>query len=190
MQGMTAREDFQIFRRSVEARSKEHHQAMGVAVALGWWAIVGTVLRMELDSMVRVLYLLRTPGARQRILASCVAGGGFKDGGRRIQDRDMVAVAVADNDWVSAVYEFGNKFVHLTDAHDYAEIDPFSAYEHREEVIRYLNQHHRHRLPDRPLNNESTLADIALYAPYVLEKITSNLRNYLEWLGKEVSQNG
>lgn len=162
---------------------------MGVAVARGWWAIAGAVLRMELDSMIRVVYLLRTPQARERILASCVAGAGFKDGARRIKDLDMRTVAVDDNGWVNAVYEFGNRFVHLTDAHDYAQVDPFAVYEHREEVISYLNQHHRDKVPGRPLDGNSTLTDIALYAPHVLEKITSNLHIHLDQLG-EALENG
>ena len=50
-----------IFCRAVEARSREHREAMDVAITRGWWAIAGSVLRMELDSMIRVVYLLRRP---------------------------------------------------------------------------------------------------------------------------------
>ena len=156
----------------------------------GWWAIASSVLRMELDSMIRVIYLLRTPDARERILASCVAGEGFKDRGRRISDRKMIDTAAADNGWVDAVYKFGNKFVHLTDAHDYAEIDPFHGYEHRDEVIKYLNSYHRGRVSGRPLEDGSTLRDIAAYAPHVLDKITSNLRSYMQSLRAAVGENG
>lgn len=141
----------------------------------GWWAIAGAVLRMELDSMIRVVYLLRTPEARDRILASSVAGKGFNDGGR-VPDGKMTTVAGAENGWVRAVYEFGNKFVHLTDAHDYAEADPFVAYEKRGEVIRFINQYHPG--PDDGLGQDATLRDLAAYAPRVLEKITTNLRIY------------
>ena len=77
---MTSVKDIDIFCRAVEARSKEHRQAMEVALEKGWWAIASSVLRMELDSMIRVIYLLRRPSVRDRILASCVAGEGFTDG--------------------------------------------------------------------------------------------------------------
>ena len=128
-EALAVADDIDIFCRAVEARSMEHREAMDVAMLHGWWAIVGSVLRMELDSMIRVIYLLETPDARDRILASCVAGKGFKADRHRIPDRDMIAVATAHNGWVDAVYKFGNKFVHLTDAHDYAEVDPFQAYD-------------------------------------------------------------
>jgi len=181
-----AEDNIDIFCRAVEARSEEHRQAMDVALDRGWWAIAGSVLRMELDSMIRVIYLLRRPDRRDRILASCVAGEGFKYGQGYISDQKMIAVATRDNGWVDAVYEFGNKFVHLTDAHDYAEVDPLQAYEHRGDVIKYLNDEYRGKVPGRRLDDSSTLRDIAAYAPHVLDKITSNLSRYTEDLRTKV----
>lgn len=177
---MTAAEHIDIFRRTVEARSREHYEAMGVALEHRWWAIASSVLRMELDTMIRVVHLLHRPDARDRIVASCVAGEGFKDGQGRIHDRKMIDVATGVNGWVDAVYEFGNKFVHLTDAHDYAEVDPFPVYEYKNDIIGYLNQYHRGKVAGRPLDDGSTLRDIAAYAPHVLNKITSNLNGYIE----------
>ncbi|MFG1961239.1 hypothetical protein [Nonomuraea sp. NPDC049028] len=184
---MTAAEDFYTFCRTVKARSQEHHQAMEIALERGWWAIAGSVLRMELDSMIRVIYLLHSPDTRDRILASCVTGNGFKDGRNRIPDRQMISVATGDNHWVNAVYRFGNKFVHLTDAHDYADVDPCQAYDQKDEVVNYLNRYHGGKLPGQPLGASSTLPDIAAYAPLVLDKITSNLLGYLERLREEVA---
>ncbi len=159
---------------------------MDVALERGWWAIAGSVLRMELDSMIRVIYLLHNPDVRDRTLASCVAGKGFKNDRGRIADQKMIEVATGTNGWVDAVYKFGNKFVHLTDAHDYAEVDPFQVYEHRDEVIKYLNKYHQGKVPGRPLDDSSTLRDIAAYTPHVLNKITSNLNGYIERLHAEV----
>jgi hypothetical protein len=101
----------------------------------------------------------------------------------------MIDIAVADNGWVNSVYEFGNKFVHLTDAHDYGEVDPVQAYEHREEVINYLNAYHRGKVAGLALDDGSTMRDIAAYAPYVLDKITTNLRSYIDNLRAAVGQN-
>jgi hypothetical protein len=42
----------------------------------------------------------------------------------------------------------------------------------------------------RPLDDSSTLRDIATYAPYVLDKITSNLRSYTASLRTAVNQHG
>lgn len=64
----------------------------------------------------------------------------------------MKNIAADDSDWVGAVYNFGNKFVHLTDAHNYAEIDLFQAYEHKDEVIEHHNRYRNDRIRDRSLH--------------------------------------
>ena len=181
----TISENTDTFCRMIKARSREHHEAMRVALDKGWLAIAGTVLRMELDSMMRVIWLLRHPDAREQILASCVAGQGFKEDGKRISDHAMAADAANVNGWVQAMYRFGNTFVHLTNAHDYAVIDPFQAYEHQGEVIEFLNHYHRGKVPGGPVDDSSTLRDLAAYAPYVLEKITSNLEIYVSGLREQ-----
>jgi|SRR5208282_5512594 len=171
--------------RMIEARSREHREAMRVALDEGWLAIAGSVLRMELDSMIRVIWLLRHSDTREQILASCVAGEGFKEGRTRISDHAMAEDAADDSGWVHAVYRFGNTFVHLTNAHDYAVRDPFQAYERRGEVIEFLNRYHRGKVPGGPVDDSSTLRDLAAYAPYVLEKITSNLDIYVRDLREQ-----
>src|SRR5579859_1346879 len=114
----TSSENAEIFCRMTEARSREHHEAMQVALDKGWLAIAGSVLRMELDSMMRVIWLLRHPDTREQILASCVVGKGFKAGTRIYDtemaadaDREIAADAANENGWVQAVYDFGNRFV-------------------------------------------------------------------------------
>jgi hypothetical protein len=191
----TSSENAETFRRMTEARSREHHEAMRVALDKGWLAIAGSVLRMELDSMMRVIWLLRHPDTRDQILASCVAGKGFKDGkliydNKMVADadREIAADAANENRWVQAVYDFGNTFVHLTNAHDYAVTDPLQAYEHRDEVIKFLNNYHPGKVPGRPVDDRSTLRDVAAYAPHVLEKITSHLDTYVTRLWEQCAQ--
>lgn len=184
----TMAENIDVFYRLVEARSREHHEALPVALRNGWLAIAGSVLRMELDSMIRVIYLVRRGHARERILESCLAGKGFMDGQTRVSDTVMVRDATNVNEWVRAVYDFGNKFVHLTDAHDYAVIDPFQGYEHRGDVIGFLNHYHHGKVASVRLDHGSTLRDIAAYAPHVLDKVTSNLDLYVKDLRAQASR--
>lgn len=156
----TISENAEAFCRTVEARSDEHHEAIGVALDKGWLAIVGCVLRMELDSMIRVMWLCGHPDTRGQVLASCVAGEGFKAGGKRIPDIELLKEAAGEG-WERAVCDFGNAFVHLTNMHDYAALDPFQAYEHRGKLISYLNSYHRGKVPGGPLGHGSTLSDLA-----------------------------
>jgi len=142
--------------------------------------------------MIRVIYLLRHPSERQQILAASVAGLGFgiprpgrSDNVQRVHDSDMVELAVdREGGWVRRVYDFGNRFVHLTDAHDYANHDPFQRLPRSEQtdIVGYLNQYHGGKVSGDPLTTDSSYLEIAAYAPHVLEKVTSNTRTYLEEL--------
>jgi hypothetical protein len=99
-------ENANTFCRMIKARSREHHEAMRVALDKGWLTIAGSMLRMELDSMIRVIWLLRHPDTRKQTLASYVAGEGFNEGRKRISDSAMAEDAADVNDWVQAVYRF------------------------------------------------------------------------------------
>src|SRR5579871_5716006 len=96
----TVAENASAFCHAVEARSREHHEAMEAALDKGWLSIAGSVLRMELDSMIRVIWLLDHPESRGQILAACVAGEGFKAGRVSVRDIVMVNHAVSSHGWV------------------------------------------------------------------------------------------
>ncbi|MEU6656857.1 hypothetical protein ABZ904_48070 [Streptomyces sp. NPDC046900] len=120
-----ANHDLNVFCRQIRERSREHQEAMTVAAERGWASIEIGILRQELDSMVRVIYLLRQPSAlRADLVASSISGDRWKiptDKGKMkaVTDRDMVEVAERLNGWTRNVYEFGCRFIHLSSAHDY-----------------------------------------------------------------------
>ena len=70
-------EEFAFFAKATEERSAEHRQIITTAVENKWWSIAGSLLRMELDSLIRVNYLRTHPNDGAQILSACVAGLGF-----------------------------------------------------------------------------------------------------------------
>jgi hypothetical protein len=52
-------------------------------------------------------------------------------------------------------------------------------------VYRFLNHYHQGKVPGGPVDDSSTLRDLAAYAPYVLEKITSNLDIHARYLREQ-----
>jgi hypothetical protein len=186
-------DDFLFFSRTIEARSEEHRLAMITSVERGWWSIAAGILRMELDSLIRVTYLRNHPRDRAEIISACVAGLGFgrfkedQESVRRIPDRSMIDESVHGG-WEKRVYDFGNRFIHLTEAQNYTERDPFRMleYDEREEIVKYLDYYHGGKPGLSQLSVDSTYLDVANYAPYVLEKITSNLQYALEQLGRQI----
>jgi hypothetical protein len=179
-------ENVDWFCRQVRTRSHEHHQAMLIAHERGWLSIAVGILRQELDSMVRVVFLLSQPDRRQRnaLLVSAVSGQPWtvptpEGKMRRVTDRDMVELAQNLHGWARNVYRFGCGFIHLSHLHDYPARDPFRALSivERQWVADYLRQYH-----GGEASPDSTFQEISAYMPRVLEKISSNLEHYLEVL--------
>jgi hypothetical protein len=162
---------------------------MYVANRQGWLSIIVGILRQELDSMVRVIFLLSLPepAERQRLLSSSVSGKDWevptsKGRMRKVTDREMVERAQAFHGWVRNVYLFGCSFIHLSDRHDYLARDPFRALPlaEREWIAQYLRRYH-----GGLASSDSTFREISAYAPKILNKISSNLEIYLARLEGE-----
>lgn len=91
-----------------------------------------SLLRQELDSMIRVIYLLavKDPHERSRLIKATLRGerwkvqtarGKFRD----VTDREMVDLAQGLQGWTQSVYRFGCAFVHLSDFHNHLVQNPF-----------------------------------------------------------------
>jgi hypothetical protein len=136
------------------------------------------ILRQELDSLIRVCYLLALPDSaeRQRLINSTINGVKWKIGKSNVTDRDMVKVASRYNHWAPEVYDFGNRFTHLTDFHDYKTIDPLATLEvSQKQMIRhYLSSYHQF-----PGEMQITFENVISYLPKVARKVSNNLNSYL-----------
>lgn len=152
-----------------------------------WWSLAVSMLRLELDSLIRVIFLLRqTPEVRGQIIESSLAGDGrfrlVSSKGKPVTVRDADMIGAVDglsglNGWTRLVYAFGSTFIHLSSAHDYLARDPYQALpvEEREIIADYLRRYHGGTVDAR-----STFSDVTEYLPAVLEKISSNLAVHLD----------
>ena len=176
-----------IFLRQVRSRSLEHRQAMSVLESLGLSAVMVSLLRQELDSMVRVIYLLnQSLEQREDLIDASVCGKRWKKTttkGRTtyITDSDMVAIATGLQGWTQSVYKFGCAFIHLSNLHDYSDRDPLAELPENEraDIIQHCRTYHR-----GPETDEPSFADFAVYIPRILDKISRNLECYLSYLEK------
>lgn len=114
----------QEFCRIVRERSSANEQAMTRLSDLPGHQV--GILRQELDSMLRVIHLrLSDEITRDQIAQDFVAGRGFlKANGSRITDAEMLREARLHYGWVTRIYDFGCKFIHLSTAHDFESHDP------------------------------------------------------------------
>jgi hypothetical protein len=182
----------EIFVRQVRSRSIEHQKAVEVLSAVQLSGQIVAILRQELDSMVRVIYLLSLPIERRLYLISSSVNGEKwrrENSSGAITDREMVDLAQKLNGWTRSVYKFGCAFIHLSSLHDYENRDPIGLLpeSERNDLIEHCRYYHGGPMTDSP-----TFRDFVPFLPRVLTKISSNLDCYLDELiaGKAPTNTG
>jgi hypothetical protein len=174
----------ETFCRQVRARSAEHRQA--VRSLQGLPGQIVSVLRQELDSMVRVIFLLAQPDRQYRhaLLEAAVHDRKWtaKGSRRRIADREMVDLANGLHGWTESVYRFGCGFIHLSGLHDYRSRDALDQLDDQEKqaVLGHLRFYH-----GGPSQQTPTFKDIEPFLPRVFEKIADNLECYVRQLEQD-----
>ncbi len=171
----------------VRNRTKENKNGMS-ALCRGNETIspMMSILRQELDSMVRVIYLLsiKNLNLRENLISSTLEGKKWQiptNNGKikNITDKEMVELSQKLHGWSKSVYKFGCSFIHLSNFHNHASQNPFGLLpqEEQKNIIEHMRSYHGWPHSDCP-----TMEKLSLYFPQVLEKISGNLECYLKQL--------
>jgi len=172
--------DLRSFIRQVRARSRENREAMRLVFGEGLNSVAIGILRQELDSMVRVIYLLdpRNRSQRARLIRQVVSGDKWG-----VHDKTMVEFTVSfeEHYWPQRLYNFACGFIHLSSYHDYQDRDPFRTLpeEDRQAITEYLREYHPQ---EDGITADSEFRDIIPYVPKVLGKIAVRLEKLLDAL--------
>jgi len=168
----------------VRQRSLENEQAIHLLSGAGLTGQVMSVLRQELDSMVRVIFLLsQTIDERNHLISLTLAGQKWKfKSNVQVTDKQMIELADKLNGWTKSVYKFGCAFIHLSTFHDYVSNDPFNNLELEEikSIKTHLNYYHGY-----PMTDNLTMNLISSYLPQVFNKIKNNLECYIKDLEEQ-----
>lgn len=171
-----------IFCRQIRNRSNEHHQAVHLLSYAELPSQIVSILRQELDSMVRVVYLLTIPDMilRDELIKASVEGNQWeltttKGKKRRVTDKEMVELANHLQGWTKSVYRFGCAFIHLSNFHDYQDRDPMDMISNAEKDAILKHMQYYHGGP----HSAAKIDDLIPYLPQVFEKIASNLECYI-----------
>jgi hypothetical protein len=141
------------------------------------------ILRQELDSMIRVIYLLSVPDHRYRrqLIEASINGQQWTVKGKkaRITDKEMAKLASSLHGWSASVYKFGCAFIHLSACHDYGDRDPLAALpdDERFDLLQHMRYYH-----GGPVEANPSFQALGPYLPGVLDKVASNLECYLQQL--------
>lgn len=136
------------------------------------------LLRQELDSMVRVILMLAQEDRayRSALIRAAVTGQRWTkpESRQHVTDRQMVDLANRLNGWTRSVYKYGCAFIHLSNAHDHGERDPFLSLpeDERGAILAHMRYYH-----GGPCRSNPTFDDLVPFLPEVFEKIASNLKH-------------
>jgi hypothetical protein len=175
-----------IFCNMIRKRSHDNRAAllsMGPDTAV---SVAISILRIELDSMIRVIYLLSIPDLdeRTRLIYSVLCGKGWliktaKGKWKKITDKEMVDLSQRLQGWTQSVYKFGCAFIHLSDYHNNQNPFPFSRLPEAEKQAILFHMRHYH---EGPLTDNPSMQELSMFIPGIFGKISSNLEVYLAQL--------
>jgi hypothetical protein len=175
-------EDTKRFCEILRKRSCEHAEAMKRVNDLPGMMV--SILRQELDSMIRAVYLLSISDfdERKRLIKQTLDGCKWteltKNGkAKPITDRDMVELSNKLQGWTLSVYKFGCSFIHFSSFHGYTLVNPFTQIDSDEQknILDHLRHYHGGPMSDTP-----SFEELARYFPRVFDKIAGNLECYIK----------
>ncbi len=176
-----------IFCRTVSQRSDEHVKALSRVLDLP--SQMFAILRQELDSLVRVIFILSMENLAERnamintfLNERRMVVTTAKNKSRKVTDREMVDLAQNLHGWTKSVYSFGCSFIHLSKAHDHSNDDPVNKITESEkaQIVNHLLHYH-----GGTITEDFTFSELLPYLPNVLDKISGNLKCYLDDLANE-----
>lgn len=176
---MTQTEQFcQILRE----RSSEHIAAGNLLFTNGHYGQLISILRQELDSLVRAVFLLgKDLITREHFIDQTLHNIKWTQPNSRtvVTDRQMVDLANTLHGWTNSVYKLGCAFIHLSPMADYRNSNPFDQLTQAEinDIKQHLHNYHAFNLAD-----ELNMTTISPYLLKVLDKVSSNLSCYIEYI--------
>ncbi len=172
--------ELKAFCRAVRERTLQNSTAVHLLHGNRLSGNVVAILRQELDSMIRCIYLLsvKDRSVRGRLIAQSLKGEAWTTpDGKRVTDKEMVTLSNRLQNWTQNVYRFGCAFIHLSGFYDSAGQDPFDSINQRErrEIVEHLSYYHGFHM-----EATAKFRDIVPVLPRVLDKISSNLEYYVK----------
>ena len=170
------------FCRILRQRSAENVSAGRLLFQNRLYGQLISVLRQELDSLVRAVFLLsKDLTTRQHFITQTLQNAKWTLPNSRtvVTDRNMVDLTDRLHGWTNSVYKLGCAFIHLSPMADYKNSNPFQQLDQNEiiDIKQHLHNYHGFQL-----NDDLNMNTVSPYLLRVLDKVSSNLACYIEYL--------
>jgi hypothetical protein len=172
------------FCKILRERSAEHMSAGRLMFVNRHHGQIISILRQELDSLVRAVFLLsKDLNTRAHFINQTLQNIKWTQPNSRtvITDRQMVDLTDTLHGWTNSVYKLGCAFIHLSPLANYKNGNPFQQLTQIEiaDIKQHLHNYHGFNLAD-----ELSMQTIEPYLLAVLDKVSSNLECYIQYLEK------
>lgn len=171
------------FYNAIKTRSDENEKALQWLIQEKLYSLIGSIIRLELDSLIRLCYIKalenENENEKNSLLEQFFNGERWSVEKQIITDRKMVTYVTNSLmlGWVEPIYDIGCAFIHLSPYHDYANLNPTQNLSNaqRKTIVDHVESHHKIRLDINFGFNE--LVNIA---PLVFKKLRDNLLYEIE----------
>lgn len=175
--------DKEKFCRILRERSVEHKAAINLMLQNGLFGQAISILRQELDSMVRTIFLLHEVdlSIRHHFINQTLNNTKWTLPNSRtiVTDRQMVDLTDTLFGWTQSVYKLGCAFIHLSPMSDYKNENPFFrlSQDEKDNIKQHLNNYHNF-----PLTEDLSMQTVTPFLLRVFTKVSDNLEYYIDGL--------
>ncbi|MCL2499123.1 MAG: hypothetical protein FWE90_02180 [Defluviitaleaceae bacterium] len=164
------------FYEAIKKRSDENEKALQWLLNERIYSLVGSIIRMELDSLFRLCYFkVQSEPIKKQLLQQFMKGQRWRGEKDLISDRTMVQYLTGQLllDWATPIYDIGCAFIHLSPYHDWGGVNEPTRninIEIRRVIVEHIKVHHHVELEEG-----FTFEDLVSVASDVFGKIRGNL---------------
>jgi len=169
----------------VKNRSKENIESFNLLYEKGLYGNCVSVLRQELDSYIRVLFI-NGHTEKDAFISQILSDKKLKDKDKTITDRAMLEYLKPSHmdAWEeSYIYQIGCFFVHLSNFHNYKTENPFQniSQADKENIVEFIKDKHSWEA-DTSNIDINKIESVIPFLPLIIKKISANLECALEKL--------
>lgn len=161
---------------AIKKRSDENQKALDWLLKEEIYSLVGSIIRMELDSLFRLSYFnSKNENEKESLLQQFKLGQRWSGEKGIVTDRKVVQTLAKSLllDWATPIYDIGCAFIHLSPYHDWNNSkDPTRNIDNntRKAIVEHIESHHQ-----KQLSVEFTFYDLVSVAKDVFSKLRGNL---------------
>jgi hypothetical protein len=179
----------QTFINSIKSRMEENKKAFSLLMQEKLYSLIGSILRLELDSLIRMAYInsKKDESDKEVLLSQFINGNRWSYEKKLVTDRMMLnnLMCRLGLGWAEPIYDICCAFIHLSPYHDWGEIEPTNnlTIENRKTIVEHVKAHQH-----KDLDLNFGFYDLVSIADGIFDKLQGNLKCEIETFEKNIME--